>query len=100
MSEEPSDLVIDDVLELDGREVYIEFHCVYEAEIFGFLFKTDAYSLSEDSDIYVTDMDWNDHYAEVGANVELEVRFGAIYDREENDVVSLEVKEARSEKEY
>ena len=32
--------------------------------------------------------------------MELEMRFGALYDREENDIVSLEVKEAKSEKEY
>jgi hypothetical protein len=71
MSEEPSTLEIEDVLELNDQEVYMEFRAVYGAEIFGYLFKTDAFSLSEDSDVYITDIDWNEHYAEVGVNLEL-----------------------------
>jgi hypothetical protein len=53
-----------------------------------------AVGISEESDLYVTDIDWNEHYAGVGANLELVVSFEATYDREEQDIVSLEVKEA------
>jgi len=97
---DPSVIQIDQVLELNAEEVYIEFHTVYEANIFGFLLRVDAYGLEEDSDVSVTDIDWNGHYAEVEATVNLEVRLGAIYDRDEKDIVSLEVKEAKSENEY
>jgi hypothetical protein len=97
---EPSEIRIDDVLELNASEVYIEFHADYEANVYGFVTHFDAFNLDEDSGVSVTDMDWSEHYAEVEASVNLEVRFSAIYDREENDVVSLEVKEARSEREY
>jgi hypothetical protein len=97
---DPSDIAIDDVLELNPREVYIEFRANYEANIFGFVTHFDAFNLHEDSGVSVTDMDWNEQYAEVEATVSLEVRFAAIYDREENDVTSLETKEAKYEPEY
>jgi hypothetical protein len=96
MNEEPSHIDIDDVLELNDHEIYLEFRAVYNADIFGFLFRTDAFGLGDGSDIYVTDIDRNNHYAEVGVNLELEVRFGAIYDRDEKEFVTLEVKEAKT----
>jgi hypothetical protein len=57
-------------------------------------------SLMDESDVYVVDMDWNDHYAKVGATLELKVSFGVIYDREDKEITSPEVKEAKWEKEY
>lgn len=100
MNEEPSSIEIDDVLELSDHEIYIEFHAVYNADVFGFLSRTDAFNLSEDSNIYVTDIGWSNQSAQVGIKLDLEVQFGGIYDRDEKDLVSLEVRAATSEMEY
>ena len=97
MDEEPIDLRIDDVLEFMNQWVYLEFTGEYDAEIFGYLQHTDAYSLGRDSTLYVTDWDWNDYYVEVGANVTLRIGFRAVFDPHKNEIVDFEIKEVNTD---
>ena len=97
MDEEPIEFHIDDVLEFRDGEVYLEFTGEYEAEMFGYLPHTESYSLHDESTLYVTDWNWNDHYVQVGANVTLRISFRAVFDLRENEIVDFGIKEVNTD---
>lgn len=90
----PSKIKILDVLELGPEAIYVEFYAVYEAEIFGYVSKFDAYNLEDESKLYITDANWNDHYAEVGAEVDLDVEMVVTFNPTEGVFLSFEVQKA------
>jgi len=99
MDEKPTDLHLGDVLEFMGQDVYLEFTAEYEAELFGYLQRVDAYHIHEDSALYVTNWDWDefDLYVPVSAYVTLQITFRAVLDLKRNKIVDFGIKEVNTE---
>ena len=84
------------MFELGDEKIYIEFEATYDAEMYAFLWKTDAYLLDEHAEVRVTDWDWNDHYTEVEVSTNLRIRFVLVWDSHLNEVASLVVESAET----
>jgi len=94
MLDGPLEIEVGDVYELNDKQAYIEFSGIYEADIDAYLRKTDVLGLDKTDRVNVTDWDWNEQYAEVGASVILKVEFGLTYNQIKKRVVGFEVKDA------
>jgi hypothetical protein len=53
----------------------VECTALYSCTINGYMFKSEAVALPEESPIHVADWNWNEHYAEVEFTENSEVRF-------------------------
>ena len=61
-----------------------------------FVFKADYYVLSDDTDIFVSDRDWNRHYMAVSKTKEINLELSASFNTEANKVTSAQIIEASS----
>jgi hypothetical protein len=98
------DAEIVDVIELDGGDIYIELNVEYEANIYAYVFKSDAYGLDDNSPVHVSDWNWNESYAEVSGTVTLDVSIElTVNPTKRPKLIGLEVVSARNqenEREY
>ena len=69
----PDDIEVQEVYRAQD-EVMIECSASYDCTIDGYLFKSEAYGLSDDG-IYVSDWDWNEHYVAVEFHGNIEAHF-------------------------
>jgi len=99
---EPGEINIQEVLALEGDEVYVEFNVLYEDTlVFAYVPHFDAYGLDDESTFHVTDPNWNEWYSQVEATLDLDVTCGMTINRGSGEVLSFEVKDARNvEKEW
>lgn len=94
---DPGEIQVVDVIELEGGDLYVELNVEYEADIYAYVFKSDAYGLNDDSPVQVSDWNWNESYAEVSGTPTLEVSIQLTFDPKNPDEVNLEVTSAHNE---
>jgi hypothetical protein len=88
---DPHEFEVLDVIEVTRKQVYVQLRATFEAMVYAYVAKSEAYGIEEVSAFTVTDWDWNEHYAEVEATLDIEVLLGLTFDRENGDVLSIEV---------
>lgn len=88
---DPKQATVDEVLVLDNDRVFIRVSLSCEAQLDGFIDKSDFYPLSDDSDLSVMDSDWNDHCMWVETCVDGTLTINLTFDLDIEDVDDWEV---------
>jgi hypothetical protein len=98
----PAAIAIKEVYRAEGK-IMVECSASYECTIEGYMFLSDAYGLSDEENIHVTDWEWNDHYAAVEFVGTIEtlflIRLAEVDEAEQTTYLleSIEILEARME---
>jgi hypothetical protein len=73
--EDPSTVQIVEAYELDSERLFLAYDIVADINLEFFVFKSDYYSMSDEIQIDIRDIDWNEHYIWAGKDVTLPLRF-------------------------
>lgn len=84
-----AEIVKREVQSLDDDEVLVTFYCEFDAEISGFMEKSEYYSGDHDVDVW--DSDWNDYVMAVSTSARLPVRVSFTYSKSEGGITGSDV---------
>ncbi len=88
---------IDDVEVYDDEYFIINITMRLDCEIEFYIFKSEYYIMAEEGHRFsVIDKDWNKHYVAAYENVNLEVEFSIIIDKDLSDMIQVDVNEIRN----
>lgn len=93
MVEEVHDVDILDEHVLSSTERIIELEASLYCEFDAFIFKSELWCMNEDEMPYVSDPDWNKHYAAVSFSQTIQARLYITLDMEKGEISSVEVVE-------
>lgn len=99
---DPDEIVVADVIELSDGELYVDLRVQYEADVYAYVYKSDAYILADGHEfpLEVSDWDWNESYVEVSGTIGLDVSIEITFKPESKEEPMLEVREASTRKNH
>lgn len=80
---------IEEIKRINDEEIFIQLNCECNIDFEYFVYKFDYYA-EENPEYTVEDIDWNDHYAQVSINREVEFNFIFIFNINEKKIKEIE----------